>query len=195
MSVAQISMFISSIFVGGMVLQYPIGWASDRIDRRRLILVAAMGGVVAALIGLIFGSVFELLLVAGFLMGGFSNPLYALLIAYMNDYLEPDDMAAASGGLLFVNGMGAIVGPMLTGWAMSRIGASGFWVYVLAVMVALSVYVAYRMTQRPSVFAADDDYDAVAYAPISPSATLVEVAQEYYADNAENADDAETPLD
>jgi MFS family permease len=202
LSVAEISIFISAIFIGGLVLQYPIGWASDRMDRRLLILGAAIGGLVASLIGLLFGSYFQALLVAGFLLGGFSNPLYALLIAYMNDYLGQEDMAAASGGLLFVNGMGAIIGPMLTGWAMSRMGAAGFWAYLLVVMIVLSVYVVYRMTQRASLYSGDEDYDAVAYAPISPSATpvAVELAQEIYAENAENLEEevgsgTESPLD
>ena len=202
MSVAQISIFISAIFIGGLVLQYPIGWASDRMDRRLLILATAVGGLLAALIGLFLGSVFEALLVAGFLLGGFSNPLYALLIAYMNDYLDQEDMAAASGGLLFVNGMGAIVGPILTGWAMSQMGAPGFWAYLIGVMTVLAGYVLYRMTQRASLYAGDEDYDAVAYAPISPSATpvAVELAQEIYAENAENLEEElgdadESPLD
>jgi MFS family permease len=202
LSVAQISIFISTIFMGGLLLQYPIGWASDRMDRRVLILTASLGGLVAALIGLFFGTIFELLLVAGFLMGGFSNPLYALLIAYMNDYLKTEDMAAASGGLLFVNGLGAIVGPILTGWAMSQFGAPGFWVYVMFVMIALSGYVAFRMTQRVSLYASEEDYDAVAYAPISPSATpvAVEVASEFYVDSIESDDtvreeQVERPLD
>ncbi|MGR3513373.1 MAG: MFS transporter [Paracoccaceae bacterium] len=200
LSVAQISLFVSAIFLGGLSLQYPIGWMSDRMDRRILILGAALGGVGAALIGLFFGSVFEVLLLAGFLMGGFSNPLYALLIAYMNDYLATEDMAAASGGLIFVNGVGAIIGPILTGWAMSQMGAAGFWVYLLGVMVLLAGYVGYRMTQRVSLYAGEDDYDAVAYAPISPSATpvAVEVASEVYAENTEDTggeDAPETPLD
>jgi MFS family permease len=187
MTVAEISIFVSAIFLGGMVLQYPIGWASDRMDRRVLILAAAVGGCLAAVIGLVFGDIFEILLVAGFVMGGVSNPLYALLIAYMNDYLAPENMAAASGGLIFVNGLGAIAGPVLTGWAMGVFGASGFWVFVLAVMLLLVAYVAYRMTQRTSVYAAEEKYDAVTYAPIAPTATAVavELAQEYYADNAE----------
>lgn len=188
LTVAQISLFVSSIFLGGLLLQYPIGWMSDRMDRRILILAAALGGIVAAVIGLMFGSVFELVLLAGFLMGGASNPLYALLIAYMNDYLGTEDMAAASGGLIFVNGLGAIVGPILTGWAMSQLGASGFWVYLLAVMAMMAGYVAFRMTQRVSLYAGEEDYDAVAYAPISPSATpvAVEVASEVYAENTED---------
>jgi len=187
LSVKEISIFISSIFVGGLVLQYPFGWASDRMDRRILILAAAMGGSIAALLGALMGGVFEALLIAGFVMGGVSNPLYALLIAYMNDYLEPDDMAAASGGLIFVNGLGAVIGPILTGWVMSLFGAAGFWLFLLALMLIMVAYVGYRMTQRVSLYAGDEDYDAVSYAPLVPGATPVaaELAQEYYADNLE----------
>jgi len=191
LSVAEISLFVSAIFVGGLVFQYPVGWMSDRMDRRILIFGTAAGGCLAAVIGLVFGGVFEALLIAGFLMGGVSNPLYALLIAYTNDYLEPDDMAAASGGLIFVNGLGAIIGPILTGWALSAFGASGFWVYLLCVMAILLAYVAYRMTQRASLYQSEDDYEAVAYAAITPTATpvAVEVAQEVYAENAEGDDE------
>lgn len=193
LSVAQISWFVSAIFVGGLFLQYPFGWASDRMDRRILIFATALGGVGAATIGILFGNQFEALLLAGFLMGGLSNPLYALLIAYMNDYLETDDMAAASGGLIFVNGLGAITGPILTGWALTAMGARGFWVYLLVVMALLAAYTLYRMTQRVSLYAAEDDYDAVAYAPVTPTATpfAVEVAQEVYAENAESDEEGE----
>ena len=89
--------------------------------------------------------------------------------------------------------MGAIVGPILTGWAMGTFGATGFWIYLLAVMVGLSAYVAYRMTQRASLYATEDDYDAVSYAPIAPSATVVavEVAQEVYAENEETGESSD----
>ncbi|NNE82262.1 MAG: MFS transporter [Silicimonas sp.] len=190
LSVAQISMFVSAIFLGGMVLQFPIGWLSDRMDRRVLILVSAIGGVIAGLIGWLSGGTFEVSLVAAFLMGGVSNPLYALLIAYTNDYLETDDMAAASGGLIFVNGLGAILGPIITGWAMSGIGPGGFWVFLMTMMLLMAAYVGYRMTQRVSAYAGEEDYDAVAYAPVlaTGTAVAVEFAQEFYVDNAESAE-------
>ena len=44
----------------------------------------------------------------GFVVGGMINPLYSLLISYTADYLDYEDMSAASGGLLFVNGCGAV---------------------------------------------------------------------------------------
>ncbi len=192
-SVAQISIFVASIFIGGMLLQYPIGWMSDRMDRRVLILGSALGGVVAGLIGWFLGGIFEAVLVAGFIMGGVSNPLYALLIAYTNDYLATEDMAAASGGLLFINGLGAILGPFATGWLLGLIGPAGFWVYLTLLMAALALYVVWRMRQRRSLYGGESDYDAVKYAPVMPTGTLVavEAAQEYY---AENADSDENPV-
>ncbi|MEO1116222.1 MAG: MFS transporter, partial [Pseudomonadota bacterium] len=42
LSVVEISLFVSAIFLGGLVLQYPIGWMSDRMDRRVLILTSAV---------------------------------------------------------------------------------------------------------------------------------------------------------
>jgi MFS family permease len=187
LTVAQISVFISAIFLGGLVLQYPVGWLSDRMDRRILILGTSVIGALGAIIGAVFGSAFEAILVAAFLIGGMSNPLYSLLIAYTNDYLGTEDMAAASGGLIFVNGLGAIMGPILTGWAMSVAGPSGFWIYLALTLVAMSVYVIYRTTQRASVYAEEDDYDAVPYAPVMPTATpvAVEAAQEFYAENVD----------
>ena len=128
----------------------------------------------------------EPLLISAFIVGGVSNPLYSLLIAYTNDYLDPDDMAAASGGLIFANGLGAIAGPLVTGWAMSRFGPDGFWAYLIFLLIVMALYTAYRMTQRVSAFAEEDDYDMVPYANVMPSSSpfAAEVAQEVYIENA-----------
>ncbi len=186
LSVPQISAFVGAIFMGAMVLQYPIGWMSDRMDRRRLIFALAILGSGAGVLGIVLGGSYAALLAAAFLMGGVSNPLYSLLIAYTNDFLDHDDMPAASGGLIFVNGLGAIAGPMVTGYAMTRMGPDGFWVYMGGLMILLAAYIAYRMTRRPSPYADTTDYDLVTYAPLSPSSSpiAVEVAQEVYIDNA-----------
>jgi len=201
-SVAEISIFVSAIFIGGMVFQYPFGWLSDRMDRRVMILAAALGGGAAGILGLVFGSSFEVVLFAAFIMGGMSNPLYALLIAYTNDYLQVEDMAAAAGGLIFINGLGAIMGPMITGWMLTRFGPGGFWVYLSFFMFAMAAFVAWRMTQRASVYSEEaEGYDAVSYAPMMPTGTMVaaEAAQDYYAENVENDEEEEPneddPLD
>ena len=122
LSVGQVSAFISAIFLGSMVMQFPIGWLSDRMDRRQLIFAVSVSGGIVAMFGFSFGLSYEMLLVLGFFLGGTSNPLYSLIIASLNDYLDPEDMAAASGGLIFINGLGAISGPIVTGWIMGNVG-------------------------------------------------------------------------
>jgi len=186
LTVAQISTFIAAIYVGGLLLQYPIGWISDRMDRRVLIMFVSLGGGVAAGIGALFDSFFVVLMGVSFFVGGLSNPLYALLIAYTNDFLDGDDMAAASGGLIFINGCGAIAGPVITGWMMGVIGPNGFWMFVALMLTSTAAYAAWRMTRRPSTVSTEE---TASYAPITPVATAVavEVAQEYYAENVEEA--------
>ena len=121
LSVAQISAFVAAIYAGGLIFQFPIGWLSDRMDRRKLILGLTAGGAVATVVGGLLSGYFAALLVLGFVIGGVANPLYSLLIAYTNDFLEPSDMAAAAGGLLFINGLGAMTGPVVDRRADDRL--------------------------------------------------------------------------
>lgn len=185
MSVGELSIFVSSLYIGAMVLQYPIGWISDRMDRRQLIAIVAGLGVVGTMIGFFAGGRFEVLLVAAFIIGGMSNPLYGLAIAHTNDFLDTEDMAAASGGLVFANGLGAIAGPVVTGWTMQIFGPEGFYIYIGILMAALTAYAAYRMTQRPTVSVEESG----TWAPVLQSATpvAVEVAQEVFIEAQEEA--------
>ena len=176
LSVAQISTFVSTFFIGAIITQYPIGWMSDRMDRRVLIVGVSIIGAIGAIIGALFGENFPILLVSAFVMGGASNPLYSLLIAHTNDFLDPDDMAGASGGLIFINGFGAIGGPLITGWAMELVGPSGFFWFTLMLFAVLIVYGLYRTTQRAAISVEDTG----SYVPVMPNAgaMAVEVAQD-----------------
>lgn len=177
LSVAQISTFVAMFFVGSMLLQYPIGWISDRMDRRLLILAVAAVGAAGSVLGMMLGTNFTFLLVSAFIVGGMSNPLYSLLIAHTNDFLQHDDMAAASGGLLFINGLGAILGPIITGYMMDTIGPGGFYLFTAALFAVLVAYAAYRAF-RPGAVTVEE---TGAYVPVAPSYTAVahEYAQEH----------------
>ena len=181
-TLGQISMFVSAMTIGALLWQFPIGWFSDRMDRRVLIIVISAIGGVAAVLGFLFQNQFTLLLSASFIVGGMANPLYALLIAYTNDFLENDDMAAAAGGLVFINGLGAITGPLITGWLMGLVGPGGFFLFLAGLLVSLALYGAYRTTQR----AAPAIEDTGSYSPVLPTASpvAVELAQEVFIDTA-----------
>lgn len=148
MTIGQIAVFVAAMYVGGLTLQYPVGWLSDRMDRRKLIAaMSALGAgvmVVAAVLPLPFA--FEVLVAA--LLGGVINPLYSLLIALTNDHLTKEQMPGASAGLIFLNGFGAIFGPLLAGWIMGIIGPKGYFLIIGAFFAALAGYAAYRLTRR-----------------------------------------------
>ena len=191
LTIRQISIFVAAIYVGGLVFQYPIGWASDLLGRRQLVLwLSAIGGV-AMLLPVVFSLNFTSLLVIALLMGGVSNPLYSLLVAYTNDFLDLSDMAAASAGLLFINGLGAISGPVITGWVMEQMGPSGYFLLMGVLFLALAGYAAWRMTRR-RVTLADQ---TASYTPISPTsaALAVEAAMEAGQEHSEEAGKAPAP--
>ena len=186
-SLSEISIFVAAFYIGAMVFQFPIGWLSDRMDRRILIVVTSAIGFIAALTSFLVLDVFLILVGSALLIGGMSNPLYSLLIAYTNDFLELDDMASASGGLLFLNGLGAISGPLLTGYLMTQTGPGGYFIILATLLGSLTVYGFYRMTQRGI-----SDVDTSSYATVLPTASVVavEIAQELAIEAAEEAEES-----
>lgn len=190
LTVGEISFFVSAIYIGALVLQYPIGWLSDRLDRRFLIIGVALIGGFGSLAAYFITDSFAVIVFSGAIVGGMSNPLYALLLAYANDYLEKEDMAAASGGFLFVNGVGAIAGPLIVGRMMDVIGNSGYWLFTAALMFGIGLYGLYRITQRSR---GDLDAEAVPYVPVSAASTAVatEVALEVYIEAGEEDEEAQ----
>ena len=148
LSVRNLSIFVGSIYVGGLVLQYPIGWASDRIDRRTLIAGLAGVGALVTFLGTVLPWSLPVLVGIGFLSGGVSNPLYSLLVAYVNDYLDGTEMAGASAGLIFINGLGAVGGPLITGWFMQHFGLGGYFLFMALLFAGISLYAVWRMSRR-----------------------------------------------
>ncbi|CUJ37382.1 MFS transporter [Cognatishimia activa] len=175
LTIPQITMFVASIYIGAMLTQFPIGWISDRVDRRFLILVVSLVSVVGGIAGMLSLDNFALMLVSGFILGGTANPLYSLLLAHTNDFVSLEEMAGTSGSLLFINGLGAISGPLVIGWLMTQFGPVSYFGYMVGLMAILAAYAAYRTAQRP----APSVDDTASYTPIAPTSSPVafEVAQ------------------
>lgn len=177
LSVGQITTFVATFFVGAVITQYPIGWISDRMGRRLLIIIVSGIGAGGAILGMLFGGYFPLLLVSAFVVGGMSNPLYSLLIAHTNDFLDHEDMASASGGLIFINGAGAVAGPLIVGAMMDQVGPPGFYFFTAALFVILIAFAVYRATQRAAV-PVEETGAYVAMGPATTTRVGMEIAQE-----------------
>jgi MFS family permease len=191
LTIAQTSYFITGIFLGALLFQYPIGWLSDNFDRRYLIIGVTALAAMAALFGLYFGDNFTALMIAAVSLGGLSNPLYSLLVAYANDYLEQDQMAAAAGGLLFINGCGAMTGPIIVGSAMTHLGVEWFFIILVILLSAICLYGTYRISQR----AYEVGDEASPYLPISARTTTyatefaIEAMEEEQLEDLEDAEE------
>jgi MFS family permease len=132
------------------MLQWPIGWLSDRRDRRAVLcgvcLVTAMlaAGVVQV------GSMYSLpgLLALALLYGGTSFTIYSLAVAHANDHRSEHGIVALSASLLLVYAIGATTGPLLVGALVDRIGAGAVYGFIAVVYVGVGAFGIWRMTRR-----------------------------------------------
>ena len=151
MSVLQISLFTSMPFLGGVLLLFPVGYLSDRLDRRRVAVGVSFGAAVFALCGFFAGFDSIWLFVAMTFYGGLSYPMYSLLIAHANDNAKPEQMLSVCSGLVMVFGLGASIGPLSVGFVMAWLGAKYFFIFLLILHVVIALFGIYRMTRRASV--------------------------------------------
>jgi MFS family permease len=170
LGVGQIATFVSALIAGALITHLPIGWLSDRMDRRRLIMGASVLGALACILGGLSQGAFGLILIAALGVGGVIAPLYSLLIAYVNDYLEFEDMPAASGGLVFVYGAGAMTGPLIAGQVMELTGPAGFWLVLGLSFVSVVLFGIWRMLRRP-----DGPDEESAYVGTMPTGSYVAI--------------------
>jgi len=152
----QIAGFMSLAVIGGAALQYPLGRWSDRVDRRRVILLTAS---VASLIGLILVLVPSLsatvLLATAVPLGAFLFVLYPLCVAHVNDHVEEGEFVEASSSMLLLYGGGSVIGPILAALLMDRIGSSALFVFIATVYGLFVVFVITRLWASPRPAAAD----------------------------------------
>ena len=151
LSVPAISLFMSTLIVGGVLFQWPIGRLSDRYDRRLVLTVVTFAAAGLAVIAGLTALSFKTLLASIFLFGGMLIPMYSIAIAYTNDHLHPEQMVAASGTLVLVGGIGAFIGPTFVAGAMDVFGPAGFFWSLASTHAVLGVFILYRMTQRPAL--------------------------------------------
>ena len=149
--VLQVSLFMGSVIVGGLLLQWPIGRLSDRFDRRTVLLVILIlallvcgGGFAAGT----FADPFPPLIVVGLLLGGTMTTIYPICVAQAFDYLARDQYVAAASGLLLSYAVGSTAGPVFSALAMDFLGPYGFFAYIAACMAVFAVFVLVRMLIR-----------------------------------------------
>ena len=151
LSIEQVSIFMFTFVIGGAINQYLVGYLSDKYDRRTIIVIVAFLASIFAVLAVLIGGSFIALIIITFIFGGLTVPLYALAIAHTNDFLEKDEMVAASAGIQLAGGVGLTIGPIIGGLSLDLIGASGFWIFLFLIHALLGVFGLFRMQIREAV--------------------------------------------
>ncbi|NQW09256.1 MAG: MFS transporter [Alphaproteobacteria bacterium] len=141
-----VALFMTLGIAVGLITQYPLGWLSDRFDRRWTIVVATIGATIGC--GVLSLSGVDGVYLGILLFGAFAVPLYSLSAAHANDFAGPGQYIEIAAGLMLFFALGAIIGPSLSAVVMERFGVSAFFMYIGIVHILFLVFVVWRMTRR-----------------------------------------------
>jgi len=156
-----IAWFMACIMIGSLILQWPVGYISDRIGRRGVMAALSILAIACCLLAPLVpkDSIwFYVVIVA---LGGAAMPMYSVCIAYANDRLEPHQIIGASGSLVMVAGIGAMVGPIIIAFFMDFVSISFYFWGIAMVFAAILAFTLIRIGARPGV-ALEDQSDLVA---------------------------------
>jgi MFS family permease len=160
-SIFEISIVTFLLSMSGAISQWPIGKLSDMFDRRLVLIYSTFA---AAFFGLcaIF-SAGQMYLPDGLASSKFwfyifvilfavvSLPMFAIILAYTNDYIPKEKFVVAGAGLQTAFGLGAMSGPFLCSMLMSFVGPNGFWMFLIFFHTVIGLFGVYRMRVRKRV--------------------------------------------
>ncbi|RUW52102.1 MFS transporter [Mesorhizobium sp. M1A.F.Ca.ET.072.01.1.1] len=152
MSVADVVTFVSVGIFGGALIQYPLGYLSDRRDRRSVLLATTCCAMLAAL-ALAFvarADPFPNFIIV-FIFGSFAMPLYSLSAAHANDRAGKGEFVLINAALMLFYSFGAIGGPIAASAVMQHFGPSALFVFNAVVYAVLIIVILYRMQVRSGV--------------------------------------------
>lgn len=133
LEVLTISFMMSLTIAGGALSQFPLGRMSDKLDRRYVIMICMLSGSAIAFLALILPA--SLIPMLMFIFGACALPIYAVSLALANDNAREGKFIEVGTGLLMINALGSIVGPMVASQLMARFGPQLFFGYHMVVLL------------------------------------------------------------
>ncbi len=150
--VMMVPVFMSVAIISGAVAQWPVGYISDLVDRRLVLIMVAAASALSGLFVYVYAAEsLSLLLIGSGLFGFFAMPIFGLSAAHANDYAQSDEFVSISGGLLLLYGFGSIIGPVLASLAIQMASPSWLFAYTATVHILLVIFGLFRLTRRDSI--------------------------------------------
>ena len=169
----SILLFISTI--SGVLGQWPIGYLSDKFDRRSVIVGTTLMAALFAFFSILtsndpleniywlselhFKKVLFFIFIG--LYTSFCLPLFSLNLAHTNDFVDKDKFVTAGGGLQLIFGFGAISGPILCSMFMQIFDLNGFFIFLIIFHLIIGFFGLYRMKIRIAAVNPDSTFTPV----------------------------------
>jgi MFS family permease len=166
----HIVLLMACVSLGGLFLQWPIGYVSDKVDRLYALIGLGAGtlAVAAALVTVDGSTPFIVMALLFALFGGLAESLYAVGVAHANDRAVIADYVALSSTLLFVWALGAAIGPITGTLAIQLTTPSAFFVYASALTLAFTLFGIWRLLRRRVDPVVESREEFLAYPQTSP---------------------------
>ena len=167
-SQSDISWFVSAAILGGALLQYPIGLLSDRIDRRKVMLMLCLGGAVTS-VAVAVSAGYAWHLVAVFLFGAMVMPIYGMALATAADVAQGSEFVQIGTSVLLLNSLGAVSAPLALGKLMSALGAPAlFWSFALLCLLFMA-YIAVQVRGARAIAISEQVPFSAAASEVAPA--------------------------
>jgi len=162
-TIFEISLLIFLISFAGGIFQWPIGFFSDKSDRRMIIIFCTFAASIFCILAIkASGTSLENMYLAtsvgidkimffiyATLYAGMALPLFTLTLAYINDYIPREKFVAAGAGLQIIFGIGAMLGPIMCTLLMTKYGTNGFFIHLFIFHIIIGLFGMFRITKRP----------------------------------------------
>jgi MFS family permease len=151
LSPSQIAVFLAAAVLGGAAAQAPVGWLSDRMDRRRVLVLLSLAAMALcgwAATGAAQGA--AAMYALSFAFGFAAFPLYSVGAAHANDFAPPEMVVELNAALLFLFALGAIVSPLVAAELIERRGPGALFAWMAAAHLALLGFALWRAVVRPA---------------------------------------------
>lgn len=162
------AIFSAVMIGGGAVAQWPLGRASDKFDRRLVIVFLGIGSAIfCTLLGLIEGDSRWSFLSLVFMVGVFTHSTYAIAVAHAFDHCEPDTYVETSSGLLLAFGIGSTIGPLVASFLMAQTGPGALFLSIAMVQIVMVGYLIWRVSENKAATQKNrEDFDLASTAPV-----------------------------
>lgn len=132
------AIFMAIAVFSGMLIQVPVGYLADHMDRRTVLLGLTGAAAIAALIPAWHISDATLFFFS-FAFGASTFPLYAVGVALASEVLEQSERTAASALMIVFFDLGAMIAPFMSSVATAEFGANAYFVTQALPQLAFAV--------------------------------------------------------